>query len=234
MHSLPIGILCAVVSATRIWTVSSLDNVYPDSVPPPGAEPHARIYAAKGEYESFQICVRSSHRTIENLDIAPVDLSRSIGPPEVRRVDYLAVPSASTRAYGEETDRPDPLSAVAPFTVEKEQTSALWVTYYVPPDCPAGLHEGRVGVYLGDRQNGMSSVTWRFDFEIPATPNLTAASGLVQTASGRSTALLATRSTSGDRSMTPWPRGGSHTTPFCRFLSLQREWHSTSSTCAIA
>ena len=176
MHSLPIGILCAVVSATRIWTVSSLDNVYPDSVPPPGGEPHVRIYAAKGEYESFQICVRSSHRTIENLDIAPEYLSRNIGPPEVRRVDYLAVPSASPRAYGEETDRPDPLSAVAPFTVEKEKTSALWVTYYVPPDCPAGLHEGRVGIYLGDRTKRYVSVTLEvFDFEIPATPNLTAA-----------------------------------------------------------
>ncbi|HQH54773.1 MAG TPA: hypothetical protein PKY01_20270, partial [Candidatus Hydrogenedentes bacterium] len=111
VYSLPIGLLCAMVSATRIWTASSLENVYPDSMPPPGAEPHARLYAAKGEYESFQICVRSSRRAIDNLDAAPEALSKTIGPPEIRRVDYLSVTSRSSRAYGEQTARPDPLSA---------------------------------------------------------------------------------------------------------------------------
>jgi hypothetical protein len=176
VHNLPIGLLCAVISATRIWTASSLENVYPDSVPPPGAEPHARIYAAKGEYESFQICVRSSHRAIEELDVAPEALTDMIGPPEVRRVDYLAVPAASPRAYGEETARPDPLSVFEAFTLEEEQTGALWVTYYVPRECPAGLYEGRIGVYLGGRAKRYVDVTLEvFDFEVPLTPNLTAA-----------------------------------------------------------
>ncbi|MEA3365055.1 MAG: DUF6067 family protein, partial [Candidatus Hydrogenedentes bacterium] len=176
MPNLPIGLLCAVMSATRIWTTSSLDNVYLDSVPPPSAEPHARLYAAKGEYESFQICVRSSHRTIENLDVAPETLTEMIGPPEIRRVDYLAVSTPSARAYGKQRVRPDPLSVFEPFTLDKEQTGALWVTYYVPPACPAGLYEGRIGVYLGGRTKRYVDVTLEvFDFEITATPNLTAA-----------------------------------------------------------
>lgn len=176
MYSLPIGLLCAMVSATRIWTASSLENVYPDSMPPPGAEPHARLYAAKGEYESFQICVRSSRRAIDNLDAASEALSKTIGPPEIRRVDYLSVTSRSSRAYGEQTARPDPLSAFEPFALEQDTTGALWVTYYVPPECPGGLYEGRVAVHLGGRAKRYIGVTLEvFDFEIPATPSVTAA-----------------------------------------------------------
>lgn len=176
MQSFSIGLLCAVVSATRIWTASSVENIYPDSTPPPGAEPRARIYAAKGEYESFQICVRSSHRTIENLDVAPEALTDAIDAPEIRRVGYLTVSTPSPRVYGEETLRPDPLSAFEPFILEEETTGVLWVTYRVPRECPAGLYEGRLGLYLGERVKRYVEVQLEvFDFVLPKTPNLTAA-----------------------------------------------------------
>lgn len=179
MHSVTLGLLCAVVSATRIWTASSLDNVYPDSVPPPGAEPHVRLYAAQGEYESFQVCIRSARRDIDELDAAPEPLSKTIGPPDIRRVGYLAVPTPSPRAYGEQAARPDPLPAFEPFTLAKDTTAALWVTYQVPRDCPAGLYEGRLGLRLDGRAKRYVRVTLEvFDFEIPEFPGLTAAARL--------------------------------------------------------
>ncbi len=179
MHSVTLGLLCAVVSATRIWTASSLDNVYPDSVPPPGAAPQVRLYAAQGECESFQVCIRSARRDIKELDVSPEPLSKIIAPPEIRRVGYLAVPSPSPRAYGEQAARPDPLPTFEPFALESDTTVALWVTYEVPRDCPAGLYEGRLGLRLGTRAKRYVRITLEvFDFEIPDFPSLTAAGRL--------------------------------------------------------
>lgn len=176
MLSLPVGVLCAVLSATRLWTVSSLEDVYSDSVPPPGAEPEVRLYAARGEYESFQICVRSSFRGIDGLDVDPEPLSAEIGPPEIRRVGYLAVSEPSARAFDERAVRADPLMAFEPLFIERDTTAALWVTYYVPPECPAGVYEGRIGIRLGGRAKRYVNVALEvFDFEIPATPNVTVA-----------------------------------------------------------
>ncbi|HOF40326.1 MAG TPA: DUF6067 family protein, partial [Candidatus Hydrogenedentes bacterium] len=170
----PIGLLCAIISATRIWTASSLDNIYPDSQPPPGAAPHVRLYAAQGEYESFQICIRSSRRDIENVEVVPEPLAKAIDSPEIRNVGYLAVPEPSPRACGGQTAQPDPLHPFEPFFLEKDTTAALWVTYTIPRDCRAGIYQGRLGLRLAGRARQYVRVTIEvFDFQIPEFPSIT-------------------------------------------------------------
>ncbi len=179
MHSVPIGLLCAILSATRIWTASSLDNIYPDSQPPAGAAPQVRLYAAKGEQESFQICIRSSRRDIDQVEVVPEPLSTAIDSPEIRKVGYLAVPEPSPRSGSGETIQPDPLHPFEPFSIKKDSTAAFWVTYTIPRDCRAGLYQGRLGLRLVGRTKQYVRVTIEvFDFQIPEFPSISVAGRL--------------------------------------------------------
>ena len=68
MSMLLTALIC-VTGAVDVWTESPLTRVFPDTRPGVGARQEVRLYAARGERESFQICVRSEGESTEGVDV---------------------------------------------------------------------------------------------------------------------------------------------------------------------
>ncbi len=136
----------AMLGASQVWTESSLVDVYPDSGPTLAAGEDIRLYAARGEWESFQLCVQAGRNGMSGVAIQSESPHATIPEPEIRRVGYLSTASPSSRAYRNESMHPDPLIPFDGANLEPDETLALWVTYYIPPETPSGIHRGKLTV----------------------------------------------------------------------------------------
>lgn len=164
---------CALAGVTQVWTESSLTDVFPDTARPVSAPESIRLYAARGEFESFQLCVRTLRRPLDEIRIEAGGVGRHIGPPEARRVAYLQTGSAGPRSIRDTELWPDPLLPFEPFPLPVEETAAVWITYHIPPQTPPGVYQARVDVRLGRRVRRRVPVTIEvFDFELPTRPGL--------------------------------------------------------------
>jgi len=168
-------VIVATAGATEVWTAQSLVNVWPDSEPGPEATEEIRLYAARGERESFQICIRGGKKGTEAVALHVDPIGEAIPPPEVRRVGYLAVEEPSGRSVGSMPLRPDPLLDFTPVDVPANQTVALWITYEIPRSTPPGVYHGTVTLEPGRGRKRFIAVAIEvFDFEIPEMPSLRA------------------------------------------------------------
>ncbi len=151
----------------QVWAAPTVEKVLkPMAVPVASAPLH--IAAARGEFEPFQLVVRSP--TSQNLNVSVSDFVKggdTISGTTLHRVDYVNITTA-----GDHFDRfgpwPDPLwpldngESVA-FPAGENQP--LWFTVRVPWDAAPGLYNGTV--FIG----GGSSVPIElevWDFSLPA------------------------------------------------------------------
>ncbi|MBI5090816.1 MAG: DUF4091 domain-containing protein [Candidatus Hydrogenedentes bacterium] len=172
--SLPLLFILFTTGATDVWTESSMTKVFPSTVPAADAMESIRIYAARGENESFQVCIRAGKKPVEDVQLRAGALNKQIGPPAIRRVAYATAPSPSDRVSSKtQTLWPDPLLEPEPFDVPARETRALWVTYEIPRNTKAGIYTGALDLTFGKSPKRPISVTIEvFDFEIPETPKL--------------------------------------------------------------
>ena len=195
------AISIAVLGALNVWVEPSTVRVFPDTEPRSlGAAREARLYAAGGEHESFQICVRAGDKTgggqanakrsraaapVEGLRVESEPLDAAIGAPDVRVVGYLALeaaPGHDERA-AEPPRRPslwpDPLLDPEPFSLTPGETRAFWVTYTVPAGAKPGRHTGKVVVTYGEGKRVTIPVNLNvFAFSLPETSTLRSALAL--------------------------------------------------------
>jgi hypothetical protein len=170
---------------------------------------NADIAAARGEYEGFQIGIRSSAAaSLQNVDVTVSDL---VGPQSAKisksdltlyREHFVQVtkptrtqadsytPSLGADWYADglipfndpQTDirlSGNELDA-APFTVDFEQNQVIWVDVYVPRDTPAGVYQGSYTV-SSDQGSSTGNISLRvWDFELPVQPSLNSAFTLWQ------------------------------------------------------
>jgi Glycoside hydrolase 123, catalytic domain len=154
-----------------VWTASPLERVYPDTLRERGDRARIHVYAARGERESFQICIRSNSDTAQNLELETEPVCDDIAAPELRRVGYAMVQSEG--GDGAPGVFPDPLLEFAPFPLPPGETCAVWVTYSLPQDAEPGTHKHRLVVRLDGKKEGSVQVKLEvFDFELPASPTL--------------------------------------------------------------
>ncbi len=166
-------IVAALPGVTEVWTESAMVNVYPDSDKPSRADASVRLYAAGGERESFQICIRGGRKGFEIKEVRAKPLAKNFEPPEIRRVGYLSLQASSPRAEGTGLLQPDPLLEFTPFTVPRGETRALWVTYEIPRDASPGRYKGTVEVVPTKGRLHRVSVTLEvFGFSLPERPTL--------------------------------------------------------------
>jgi hypothetical protein len=198
--SILVATLLAACGAIQVWVESPLARVFPNTVPPPTSSATATIYAAQGERESFQICVRADKKALENISVESESIGSLIPAPEIRRVGYISIPNPAPRAVdfkpmsssGETAPRsqvqlgnemnegneaaewfPDPLLVLEPLNISPGETAAVWVTCIVPLDARAGTHEGNVFVRYGKKQKRTVKVSLQvFPFALPEVPNL--------------------------------------------------------------
>ena len=154
-----------------VWAESSLQIVMPDARPTNTSPEAIRLYAAKGERESFQVCI---HGTRNDRRVVAVTTPEHavLGQPELYRVGFVALPESSPRAVGRAPVWPDRLMPFEPFTVPRDETRSLWVSYYIPRSAPAGIHNTSIRVELSPgRTYTIEVVVEVFDFILPDPPS---------------------------------------------------------------
>ena len=98
----------------QFWTTHALVKVRPDDPPPHGPAQSAEIWAARNEFESFQIILRTTKVDLAGVDSAVSDLRNAEGmilpggTVAVYREEYLKLGQPSS-VEGEAGEWPDPL-----------------------------------------------------------------------------------------------------------------------------
>jgi hypothetical protein len=173
--------LPSVARAMEVRVVSPLVQVFPSTVP--AGETVARVEAARGEHEPFQIVVHAgaSRLSVVRATTTPLDGGRIV--PRLYRVAYLPVTTPSS-VEGHPGPWPDALvpdvdalvgepRRAFPFDVPAHEARAIWVELYVPPDATPGRHRGALTV----TSDGQAAVTVPLeltvhDFMLPRTSSL--------------------------------------------------------------
>lgn len=162
----------AMAAGIRIWTEPSLVQTDGGARSAYAANT-ARVYAARGESESFQLCYRAGRKGTTNLRVEALPASDQISAPAVRLVGFLEAQPPSPRAGSYAHIRPDPLLDPAPVTLSNGDTVVYWVTYHIPRDAKPGIYEGRLRLISDDRRKRTVSVRLEvFNFALPETPSL--------------------------------------------------------------
>jgi len=173
-----------------LWTSTPLIKIMRDTPIPTSSAKTARIYAARNEYEPFQIVLTPKTR-LSNIKIVPHTL---LGPKKakiaawnisVKNVVYVnctepTSPDVKPGFY------PDPLPDHMPFTAEVGTNSPVWVTVYVSRKTPAGEYKGTIDVIaegMGKVSVPVSLRVW--NFALPSVSRLRTAYGDDGTGSAR-------------------------------------------------
>jgi hypothetical protein len=158
-----------------VWVVDALEKVLRTATPPAPATEELTLEAARNEYESGQLVVRSPH--------AITDLRASVGPLQGPGGAQIAFPHCRCRFVGyvgveknTPATPPEELVAVAPvelpdvlledetITVPANTAQPIWLTVYVPAEAPAGEYRGAVQLSWagGERQVPVRLTVWPF------------------------------------------------------------------------
>jgi Domain of unknown function (DUF4091) len=181
-----------------VWVLPNWERVAQTAAA--GTATHLDLYAARGEFEPFQIAIQAPAGGLKQVNVAVSDL---IGPNGDRignthlplyREHYVYVPHASPHLNGA-IDRSlgkgwyadglipfvDPetgtdlvgaeLDAV-PFDLAAQQNQPIWVDLFVPRTAKAGDYTGQFTV-TSDRGSAMGTIRLHvWDFELPQHPSL--------------------------------------------------------------
>ena len=147
----------------QFWTTPPSERVFKDSGVPAVTGPGVKVYAARNEFEPFQVVVRpaaSGNVTVNIGDFGSGILS------EIYQVKYVNVVTA-TDSLGRTGPYPDPLwplekGATVPLTAN--ENTSFWFSVSVPPTTPSGNYTANVTIA------GVSiPVTLHvFNFQVPA------------------------------------------------------------------
>ncbi|HZP84420.1 MAG TPA: glycoside hydrolase domain-containing protein [Chthonomonadaceae bacterium] len=194
----------AAKSEPIVWTVSGMERVGRRDAPD-----HSRrieLFAARGEYEPFQIVVRAPEGGLTDVRCAVSDLrgpGGSVLPKEnltLYREHYIEVKQSSPTWKGGAA-RPlppgwypdalipfvDPATGkppqaarfqAVPFTLDAGTNQPLWVDVFVPRDARPGAYHGTFTVTSGQGQATGDIVLNVWNFELPLKPSLDSSFGM--------------------------------------------------------
>ena len=176
--------------------VGPMVQVFPASVP--AGEPEAKLEAARGEWEPFQIVVHAAGAALADVRAEATELQGPgrIAAPRLYRVEYLDVKTPSS-IEGHPGPWPDALvpdiDAFAgerrrafPFAVPAGETRAVWVELFVPATATPGAYRGSVRVTAKGRAATSIPVTlFVHNFTLPKTSSLPVTFGFAANALGK-------------------------------------------------
>lgn len=185
-------------SKPAVWVVSGMERVGQED--PPQEKHRIELFAARGEYEPFQIVVRATAKRLTNVNLTLSDLrgpkGAVIGKDNLTayREHYVRVEHGSPERKGTAqpplgpgwyadalvpfldpaTDKP-PVNAkirAAPFDVELGKNQPLWIDVSVPRNAVRGRYHGsfRVTTDQGSATGDLELTVW--NFELPLKPSL--------------------------------------------------------------
>jgi hypothetical protein len=146
----------------QMWSAPTVEKVLRTMAAPVASAP-LRFAAARGEFEPFQIVVRSP--TAQLLTVSVSDFTRggaTIPAPTLHRVDYVNITTA-----GDHFDRlglwPDPLWPLDnpdDVSFPANENQPLWFTVQVPWDAAPGVY--RATVTVGSASIPVELEVWNF------------------------------------------------------------------------
>ncbi|AFZ26288.1 hypothetical protein Cylst_4187 [Cylindrospermum stagnale PCC 7417] len=181
-----------------IWVAQSLERIAQSQNP--GSSSSVKLYAARGEYESFQIGIKSLQGGLTNVNVSVSDLSglnNQVIPKSnitLYREHYVRVVNSSPKENRSSNPPLQPgwyadglipfvnpetkaelsgakLDAV-PFKLDAGSNQPIWVDVFVPNNAKPGLYKGTftVGSNQGNFTGEISLKVW--NFELPLKPSL--------------------------------------------------------------
>lgn len=188
----------AAKSEPIVWTVSGMERVGRKDAP--GDSRRIELFAARGEYEPFQVAVRAPGGGLTNVGFSVSDLR---GPGDslipkanltLYREHYVQVkhsspvwekgavnplppgwyPDALIPFLDPATGKP-PKEArfkAVPFALDVDTNQPLWVDIFVPRDAKAGVYRGTFTVRSDQGQTTGDIVLNVWNFELPLKPSL--------------------------------------------------------------
>ncbi|MBI2822346.1 MAG: DUF4091 domain-containing protein [Acidobacteria bacterium] len=177
------------------WVTHAMDKVRPNAAPPRERPQAAELWAARNEFESFQIVLRAPQQDLPEMDITFSDLTGPAGAVitsgniTVYLEQYLEVKRPSF-LKGETGAWPDPLVPrmdryarekrnAFPFTLRQNRNQPLWVELYIPPTAAPGVYRGEARLTAGGSEVLAVPIVvrvWRF--ALPSTSSLKTSFGL--------------------------------------------------------
>ena len=160
-----------------VWVEPTAKKVFQDS--PPGAVREIDLAAARGEWESAQVVLRTADPATVRVEVGELKggedgASLPAGAVQIRRVAYVPVPYAG-KAW------PDPLIPVdagTPIALPANENVPLLMTVRVPRDARPGLYRGEVRISGGSALVVVPVALRVWPFEIPVRPSVQTAFGL--------------------------------------------------------
>ena len=183
-----------------VWTATQLTRVGREDTPPASTSPQVVLYAARGEYESFQIIMRGSATGLTNVRItasALADTNKHQIPKTsiaLFREHYVHVVQASPDRGGinrplgpgwypdalipvpgdsdKKTSAPSSAQNAATFEVAANTNQPVWVDIFVPRKTDAGSYRGVVTITSDQGETTVPVTLNVWNFELPLRPSL--------------------------------------------------------------
>jgi hypothetical protein len=180
-------------SSPTVWVVPALTRVARDEAPAANRR-EIELWAARGEYESFQVVVHAPPAGLKNVNVAISDLEGEHGritqaSLTLYREHYVQITHGSPDRGG--TNRPlgpgwypdalIPFTAkggtvkAAPFDVGQSSNQPVWIDLFVEHETRPGKYSGTVTVTSDQGKATVSVVVNVWNFELPRTPSLLSA-----------------------------------------------------------
>ncbi|HMU39156.1 MAG TPA: hypothetical protein PKE31_09090 [Pseudomonadota bacterium] len=100
-------------SGMVVWTAPTTEKILREAAPPTTTAPSVQLYAAKNEFEPFQIAVRADAAGSVKLSMPAFPAQNggeAISRIEIRRVGYVKITTPSDASSLKSTSIPDPLT----------------------------------------------------------------------------------------------------------------------------
>ena len=96
-------------AGATLWTTPTMEKVLREAVPPTNAGDAIQMYAAKNEFEPFQLVVHADADSSVTLAMPSFGGAGNIPRIEVKRVEYVTIAQASDASSIPSGEIPDPL-----------------------------------------------------------------------------------------------------------------------------
>jgi len=167
--------------ATSLWVVDPMVKIFKDSEPIVPRK-MIRLECAGNEYEPAQLAVRSD-ATLQVLGVEFSDLVKGRDKIDKRQfrynfVGYVPIKKNTPNTPPEELVRlapceiPDVLLSQESIEVPPNTTQAIWLTFFVPPNTPAGNYRGTVTVRTTQGNWEIEVFLKVFPFDLPKKGHL--------------------------------------------------------------
>jgi hypothetical protein len=157
-------------AGATLWSTPTMEKVLREAAPPTNPGDAIQMYAAKNEFEPFQLVVHADADSTVTLAMPAFAGAGSLPRIEVKRVEYVTIAQPSDASSIPSGEIPDPLwpsSFGKSEPVKGGKNQPFWITVYIPKDAAAGDYTTTLTATVGGQPQAMPVKLHVFDFALP-------------------------------------------------------------------